>query len=72
MEAVNGCNDMIMLRSKFRKISLLTDYIDEKEKELNAYNEAHRIDDSIRVNGRRLSGVAEGNADYLSITFKEV
>ena len=43
--------------AKFRKISLLTDYIDEKEKELNAYNEAHRIDDSIRVNGRRQTNI---------------
>ena len=31
--------------------------IDKKEKELNAYNEAHRIDDSIRVNGRRQTNI---------------
>ena len=43
--------------SKFRKISLLTDYIDEKEKELKAYNEEHHIDASILVNGRRQTNI---------------
>ena len=38
---------------KFRKISLITDYIDGKEQELDEYNEEHHIDSSIWVNGRR-------------------
>ena len=55
MNSVSFCTPEMF--AKFRKISLLTDYIDEKEKELNAYNEAHRIDDSIRVNGRRQTNI---------------
>lgn len=55
MNSVSFCTPEML--AKFRKISLLTDYIDEKEKELNAYNEAHRIDDSIRVNGRRQTNI---------------
>lgn len=38
---------------RFRKISLITDYIDGKESELSEYNEAHEIDSSVLVNGRR-------------------
>ena len=38
---------------KFRKISLITDYIDGKEEELSTFNELHNIDSSILVNGRR-------------------
>ncbi|WP_102408905.1 mechanosensitive ion channel family protein [Parabacteroides bouchesdurhonensis] len=38
---------------KFRKISLITDYIDGKEDELHKYNEEHHIDNSVWVNGRR-------------------
>ena len=55
MNSVSFCTPEML--AKFRKISLLTDYIDEKEKELNAYNEAHRIDGSIRVNGRRQTNI---------------
>ena len=40
MNSVSFCTPEML--AKFRKISLLTDYIDEKEKELNAYNEAVR------------------------------
>ena len=38
---------------KFRKIYLITDYIDGKEEELSTFNELHNIDSSILVNGRR-------------------
>ena len=55
MNSVSFCTPEML--AKFRKISLLTDYIDEKEKELNAYNEEHRIDGSIRVNGRRQTNI---------------
>lgn len=43
--------------AKFRKISLLTEYIDNKEKELEAYNTEHHIDNSVRVNGRRQTNI---------------
>ena len=55
MNSVSFCTPEML--AKFRKISLLTDYIDEKEKELNAYNKKHQIDGSIRVNGRRQTNI---------------
>ena len=55
MNSVSFCTPEML--AKFRKISLLTDYIDEIEKELNAYNKKHQIDGSIRVNGRRQTNI---------------
>jgi len=51
MNSVRFCTPEML--AKFRKISLLTDYIDSKQQELETYNEEHNIDDSIKVNGRR-------------------
>lgn len=51
MNSVRFCTPEML--DKFRKISLLTDYIEEKEKELQEYNETHHIDASVLVNGRR-------------------
>lgn len=51
MNSVRFCTPEML--EKFRKISLITDYIDSKEEELKAYNEEHNIDSSVLVNGRR-------------------
>lgn len=51
MNSVCFCTPEML--DKFRKISLLTDYMNGKEEELRLYNESQQIDDSIRVNGRR-------------------
>lgn len=51
MNSVRFCTPEML--EKFRKISLITDYIDSKEEELKAYNEQHNIDSSVLVNGRR-------------------
>ncbi len=51
MNSVTFCTPEML--EKFRKISLITEYIDKKEAELLAYNEEHKIDNSIKVNGRR-------------------
>lgn len=51
MNSVHFCTPEML--EKFRKISLITDYIDGKEQELYEYNEEHHIDSSIWVNGRR-------------------
>lgn len=51
MNSVCFCTPEML--EKFRKISLITDYIDGKEKELHEYNVEHHIDGSIWVNGRR-------------------
>ena len=51
MNSVKFCTpDML---DKYRKIGLLTSYIDETEQLVEAYNAAHHIDNSISVNGRR-------------------
>lgn len=42
---------------KFRKIHHLTDYIQRKEQEIEAYNEEHGIDRSVVVNGRRMTNI---------------
>lgn len=51
MNSVKFCTPQML--EKFRKISLITNYIDNKEKELHQYNEERQIDNSITVNGRR-------------------
>ncbi|MDD3742768.1 MAG: mechanosensitive ion channel [Lentimicrobiaceae bacterium] len=38
---------------KFKKIQLIREYLNHKEKELSAYNEKNKIDDGVLVNGRR-------------------
>ena len=50
----------------FRKIKFLQDYLAEKEAELVAWNEQHGIDDSVLVNGRRLTNVGTFRAYILS------
>lgn len=47
-------NEMV---DKFRKIQYLSVYIDSKEHELAAYNEKHGIDNSVIVNGRRMTNL---------------
>lgn len=51
MESVKFCTPEML--DKFRKISILAEYIDQKERELQEYNKEHDIDSSILVNGRR-------------------
>lgn len=55
MNSVHFCSPEML--TKFRKISLLTEYIDTMEKELKLYNEEHKIDASIWVNGRRQTNI---------------
>ena len=42
---------------KFKKFSLIKDYVDQKEKELDKYNREHNIDTSVLVNGRRMTNI---------------
>jgi miniconductance mechanosensitive channel len=41
------------LLEKLRKIQSIKDYLDHKDKEIEAYNTEHLIDDSVALNGRR-------------------
>lgn len=55
MNSVHFCTPEML--DKFRKISLLTEYIETTEQTLMTYNEEHNIDGSIRVNGRRQTNI---------------
>ena len=50
---------------RFRKFSLLADYIAAKQVEVEAYNKEHRIDTSEVINGRRLTNLGTFRA-YLA------
>lgn len=69
MNSVCFCTPEML--QKFRKITLLTDYIDKKEKELQTYNETHQIDASVWVNGRRQTNLGVFRA-YLSNYLKSL
>lgn len=64
MNSVCFCTPEML--SRFRKISLLTDYINNKEKELHQYNEEHHIDESVWVNGRRQTNIGVFRAYLLN------
>ena len=55
MTSVRFCTEEMLAR--FRKINLLKEYLDEKEAALKTYNAANGIDDSVKVNGRRLTNL---------------
>lgn len=46
--------DMIQ---RWERIQVLGDYLARKQKELEAYNKQHNIDDSVLVNGRRITNL---------------
>jgi miniconductance mechanosensitive channel len=51
LKSVKFCTPKML--EKFRRIQLVHDYVEKKEKELKEYNESHGVDNSILVNGRR-------------------
>lgn len=69
MNSVRFCTPEML--EKFRKITLLTDYINKKEKELQTYNETHQIDASVWVNGRRQTNLGVFRA-YLTNYLKSL
>ncbi|MFW6303549.1 MAG: mechanosensitive ion channel family protein [Candidatus Sumerlaeota bacterium] len=55
MSTIRFCDkDMI---AKFRKIEFISDYIDAKQEEIEVYNKEHNVDDSVVVNGRRMTNI---------------
>jgi miniconductance mechanosensitive channel len=55
MNSVRFVDDQ--LAEKFKKIHLLKDYVVNREKEIQKYNEENKIDGSILVNGRRMTNL---------------
>ena len=57
------CDDEMI--SRFRSMTLLRDYIDNKLREIEAYNKAHQVDLSEPVNGRRITNIGTFRAYIL-------
>lgn len=55
MRSVKFCTPDMLKR--FKKIASMREYIENKEKEIKNYNEENNIDDSIVVNGRRMTNL---------------
>jgi miniconductance mechanosensitive channel len=55
MKSVKFCTPEML--KKFKKIHVLKDYLESKEKELAEYNKKYNIDESVKVNGRRLTNL---------------
>jgi len=55
MRSVKFCSPEML--EKFKGIIYLRDYIDEKQEEIARYNIENKIDDSIIVNGRRMTNL---------------
>jgi miniconductance mechanosensitive channel len=55
VSSIRFCTDEML--EKFKRIHLLKDYIEGKEREIEEYNREHGIDPSVRVNGRRLTNI---------------
>ncbi len=55
MRSVRFCTPEMLER--FKKIIYLREYIENTQKEIRRYNEENRIDDSITVNGRRMTNL---------------
>ncbi len=55
IESVKICEDALVERLK--KIHLITDYVQDKLRELEEYNAQHQIDTSSPVNGRRMTNI---------------
>jgi miniconductance mechanosensitive channel len=55
---------------RLKKIQILRDYIETKEKDLKDFNEKHSIDDSVLVNGRRMTNIGTFRA-YIQSYLKQ-
>ncbi|KAA6350547.1 Miniconductance mechanosensitive channel YbdG [termite gut metagenome] len=56
MNSIKFCTPQML--AKYRKIHLLTAYIDDTEQAVQAYNQERRIDPSVLVNGRRQTNLS--------------
>ena len=55
MQSVKFCDTSMI--EKFRNIHYLQEYIDSKLEELKKFNEENKVDDSVLVNGRRITNL---------------
>ena len=64
MKSIKFCTPEMI--KKFKKIQILHDYIEKKEKELNEHNKKYEIDNSVLVNGRRMTNIGVFRAYIVS------
>ena len=69
MTSVRFCTPELL--EKFRKLSLLKDYIDRTEEVVRVYNEENHIDNEVLVNGRRQTNLGVFRA-YLTAYLKSL
>ncbi len=55
MQSVTFCTPEMI--EKFKKIHHLQEYIENRQKEINEYNREHNVDESVLVNGRRMTNL---------------
>ena len=55
MKSVKFCSPEML--AKYRKIHLLKDYIEQKDAEIINYNKSLEVDESVSVNGRRMTNL---------------
>jgi miniconductance mechanosensitive channel len=55
ISSIKFCDKQML--KKFNKMHLLKNYIEQKNREIEAYNKEHRFDESVLVNGRRMTNV---------------
>ncbi len=55
MNSVKFCTPEML--DKYRKIALLTEYIDKKQAELDKFNAERQLDDSVTINARRQTNI---------------
>ncbi len=55
MASVKFCTPEML--DKFGKIQLITDYVDDRKSEIENYNKEQQVDESVVVNGRRMTNV---------------
>lgn len=61
--SVKFCDEEML--SRFSRFQLIKDYLDKRLKEIKIFNETNKIDESVLVNGRRLSNLGTFRA-YLN------
>ncbi len=55
MQSVKFVDDEML--KKFRKFSILSEYIEDKQKEITTYNKLTAVDDSLPINGRKMTNL---------------
>lgn len=67
MTSIKFCTED--MRKRFSKIQFITEYLETRQKEIAEYNTANNVDESMQINGRRLTNIGVFRAyltEYIS------